>query len=152
MFQDYTIVHQLVKKTSIINKMHVMYVKKIRLSVSSVDKHRLQNCVLHLLSPKTLPFLKYLITNFSYNVTHLDNDRWIVHGPNSAQYTVWKILTLILLTRRIWWAPYNASKWQMGFNSAFKGLKSMRITTFTYFWVFRVGEKIYKNFWSFTYV
>jgi len=31
-------------------------------------------------------------------------------------------LTLILLTRRIWWAPTNASKWQMGFNSAFKGL------------------------------
>jgi hypothetical protein len=32
-------------------------------------------------------------------------------------------LTLILLTWRIWWAPNEASKWQMGFNSAFKGLK-----------------------------
>ena len=31
-------------------------------------------------------------------------------------------LILILLTSRIWWAPNNASKWQMGFNSAFKGL------------------------------
>ena len=31
-------------------------------------------------------------------------------------------LTLILLTWRIWWAPNNASKWQVGFNSAFKGL------------------------------
>jgi hypothetical protein len=31
-------------------------------------------------------------------------------------------LTLILLTWRIWWAPNNASKWQIGFNSAFKGL------------------------------
>jgi len=31
-------------------------------------------------------------------------------------------LTLILLTWRIWWASNNASKWQMGFNSAFKGL------------------------------
>ena len=31
-------------------------------------------------------------------------------------------LTLILLTWRIWWDPNNASKWQMGFNSAFKGL------------------------------
>jgi len=31
-------------------------------------------------------------------------------------------LTLILLTCRIWWAPNNASRWQMGFNSAFKGL------------------------------
>ena len=32
------------------------------------------------------------------------------------------ILTLILLTWRIWWAPNNASKWQMGFNSEFKRL------------------------------
>ena len=31
-------------------------------------------------------------------------------------------LTLILLTWRKWRAPNNASKWQMGFNSAFKGL------------------------------
>jgi len=31
-------------------------------------------------------------------------------------------LTLIQLTWRILWAPNNASKWQMGFNSAFKGL------------------------------
>jgi len=31
-------------------------------------------------------------------------------------------LTLYLLTWRIWWAPNNASKGQMGFNSAFKGL------------------------------
>jgi hypothetical protein len=31
-------------------------------------------------------------------------------------------LTLILLMWRIGRAPNNASKWQMGFNSAFKGL------------------------------
>jgi len=31
-------------------------------------------------------------------------------------------VTLILLMWRIWWAPNNASRWQMGFNSAFKGL------------------------------
>jgi len=29
-------------------------------------------------------------------------------------------LTLILKTWRIRWAPNNACKWQMGFNSAFK--------------------------------
>jgi len=34
-------------------------------------------------------------------------------------------LTLVLLPWRIWWAPNNASKWQMGFNSAFKGLISL---------------------------
>jgi len=32
-------------------------------------------------------------------------------------------LTLAPLTWRIWWDPNNASRWQMGFNSAFKGLK-----------------------------
>ena len=31
-------------------------------------------------------------------------------------------LTLNPLTCRIWWAPNNVSRWQMGFNSAFKGL------------------------------
>jgi len=31
-------------------------------------------------------------------------------------------LTLILLTWRIWWAPNNASRWQMGFSLEFKGL------------------------------
>jgi hypothetical protein len=33
-----------------------------------------------------------------------------------------RTLTLILLTWTIWRAPTNASKWRMGFNSAFKGL------------------------------
>ena len=32
-------------------------------------------------------------------------------------------LTLYLLTWRVWWAPNNASKGQMGFNLAFKGLR-----------------------------
>jgi hypothetical protein len=33
-------------------------------------------------------------------------------------------LTLIQLTWRIWWAPNNASKWQMRFNSVFNTLPS----------------------------
>jgi len=33
-------------------------------------------------------------------------------------------LSLILLTWRIWWAANNASKWQMGFNLAFRGLST----------------------------
>jgi len=32
-------------------------------------------------------------------------------------------VTLILLTWRIWWDPNNDSKWQIGFNWAFKGLR-----------------------------
>jgi len=31
-----------------------------------------------------------------------------------------------LLKWRIWWVPNNTSKWQMGFNSAFKGLNISR--------------------------
>jgi hypothetical protein len=42
-------------------------------------------------------------------------------------------LTLILLTCRIWWAPNNASRWQMGFNSAFKGLNLNYIQHWRYF-------------------
>ena len=37
-------------------------------------------------------------------------------------------LTLILLTWKIWWAPNNVSKWQMEFNSAFKGLNFTSIS------------------------
>ena len=33
------------------------------------------------------------------------------------------ILTLSLLMWRIWWVPNNARKWQMGFISAFQGLR-----------------------------
>ena len=38
-------------------------------------------------------------------------------------------LTLTLLTWRIWWAPNNASKWQMEFNSAFKWLNRLKNAT-----------------------
>ena len=34
-----------------------------------------------------------------------------------------RVLTLNLLTTNIVAPPSNASKWQMGFNSAFKGLR-----------------------------
>ena len=46
--------------------------------------------------------------------------------PAVLLYCLWILfyfnLTLILLTWRIWWAPNNASRWQKGFNSTFKGL------------------------------
>jgi hypothetical protein len=47
------------------------------------------------------------------------------------------ILTLILLTWRIRWAPSNASRWQMGFISAFKGLSSYLITTRSILYFYR---------------
>ena len=48
-------------------------------------------------------------------------ETWFMETPYLSLRT---ILTLILLTWRLWWAPNNASKWQMGFNSAFKKLIS----------------------------
>jgi len=48
-----------------------------------------------------------------------------------------QILTLTLLTLRIWWAPNNASRWQMGFNSAFKGLMKLEFS--------QQVSKFYKN-------
>jgi hypothetical protein len=44
----------------------------------------------------------------------------LFYVTNSSAWLM--LLTLILLTWRIWWAPNNASKWQMGFNSTFKVL------------------------------
>jgi len=57
---------------------------------------------------------------------HLDIIK--VLSPTDAQENCFKrsikmfTLTLILLMWRIGWAPNNASRWQMGFKSAFKGL------------------------------
>jgi hypothetical protein len=52
-------------------------------------------------------------------------------------------LTLILLTWRIWWAPNNASRWQIGFNSPFKGLNHFISSSEMHFkkhWLKRVVE------------
>ena len=55
-------------------------------------------------------------------------------------------LTLILLTWTIWRAPSNDSKWRMGFNSAFKGLK---IWEFYLILNYRGKEEIVRLFWQF---
>ena len=47
-------------------------------------------------------------------------------------------LTLNLLTTTIVVPPSNASKWQMGFNSAFKGLR----------WIFSIWEGVVETGWS----
>ena len=53
-----------------------------------------------------------------------------------------KPLTLTPLTWRIWWVPNNASRWRMGFNSAFKGLKNRSAYAYV-MTVFTTTERIY---------
>ena len=61
-------------------------------------------------------FLKCFTEVLSWNMLLYNNS-------NKAVLMVYTyLLTLNLLTWRIWWAPTNASTWQIGFNSAFKGL------------------------------
>ena len=64
-------------------------------------------------------------------------------------------LTLILLTWRKWWTPNNASKWQMGFNSGFKGVSScwiwqemMIMIFFTSEYEAQLGVLIYIFIWK----
>jgi hypothetical protein len=57
--------------------------------------------------------------------------RWHFTTNTTFSYIQPSSLTLILLMWRIWWASNNASRWQMGFNSVFKGLKSdLKIVAF----------------------
>jgi len=64
------------------------------------------------------PWLKYWILN-TVLCTHEPSSFVIIEWYTQIQSTH---LTLYLLMWRIWWAPDNASRWQMEFNLAFKGL------------------------------
>jgi len=66
----------------------------------------------------------------------------------SLYVTVTKpILTLILLTWRIWWAPNNASRWQMGFNSAFKGLMAFTVISEDILFVSCIHWQTFLSLW-----
>ena len=85
--------------------------------VSTIRHHR------HELGPTT-PEVATVLRHHYWHLVALFFEKLVVMNPLLVcivRYNM--ILTLILLTWRIWWAPNNASKWQMGFNSAFKGLK-----------------------------
>jgi hypothetical protein len=55
-------------------------------------------------------------------------DGWFLHTLEGKWVGYLRILTLILLTWKIWWAQNNASRWQMGFNSAFKELSLLQVS------------------------
>ena len=66
------------------------------------------------------------IQGFSVTLLQLlDNYKLAI--PPFAPTLLFTLLTLNLLTWTIWRAPTNASKWRMGFNSAFKGLTTSEI-------------------------
>jgi hypothetical protein len=58
----------------------------------------------------------------SFRILGIDVILLLPHFSNKVATMFVRNLTLTLLTWRIWRASTNASKWQMGFNSAFKGL------------------------------
>ena len=65
---------------------------------------------------------KHINTLYGQNVELYIKTQSVPRSKHSVSVIKTSQLTLILLTWRKWWAPNNASKWQMGFNSAFKGL------------------------------
>jgi len=72
------------------------------------------------------------------------------------------VLTLILLMWKIGWASNNASRWQMGFNSAFKGSTTLTVTCisktnhashlmhdiFDFLTLYRITDSLRENFVS----
>ena len=91
--------------------------------------------------PNCENFILWILPKFSWKFHTVDSTQILVNisyggfYPNFREHFILWILpkavqrikawlTLILLTWRIWWAPNNASRLQMGFNLAFKRLKS----------------------------
>ena len=93
------------------------------------DKDQMEHCWND--NDKEKPRYWEKIMSHNYLVNHESHmqRRGIERRPPRVQVGDWpsepwhRSLTLILLTCRIWWVLNNASRWQMGFNSAFKGLR-----------------------------
>ena len=92
---------------------------------------KLQECALLLENVRQIKhIIQWNMTNCTEKMCHWHRCKvqyCMVHGWQQwlhvfVYINIWYHLTLILLTWRIWWAPNNANKWQMGFNLAFKGL------------------------------
>jgi len=89
--------------------------------------------------------VKPIMSPWWFNTTYSARKLHLIRSPSHST------LTLILLMWRIWWAPNNASRWQMGFNSAFKGLTESHNRAFSYilciFWVvYIVSGQICQSF------
>ena len=78
------------------------------------------------ISEQTVSFALYSINSLVFEAEMQSAYCLVRPGSSDKAYYV-SSLTLILLKWTIWRAPTNASKWRMGFNSAFKGLKCSRL-------------------------
>ena len=95
------------------------------------DQVTVVHCCLYLsfqytMNALTVFYLSHIWHNCCQNwviLRHSESIWWLVLVTKNLQLVSW--LTLTLLTWRIWWAPNNASRWQMGFNSALKRLNLM---------------------------
>jgi hypothetical protein len=75
-----------------------------------------------------------LMLKFQMNMMHSCSlQSYVVPKPRRLSSQDKQPLTLTLRTWRIWWAPNNASKWQIGFNSAFKGLNTSFSSLYRFF-------------------
>jgi hypothetical protein len=80
--------------------------------------------------PSVIWFSKKVFIHLFSNVSYTNRLRYAFQTrllrklPTLGVVEFWG-LTLILLMWRIGWVPNNTSKWQMGFNSAFKGLTTI---------------------------
>jgi hypothetical protein len=98
---------------------------------------------------------------------HLSSSPYALHAPPISFFLNWShkilyslikwnvlviqlyfILGLILLSWRIWWAPNNAIKWQMGFNWAFKGLIDVQQVNYMFrlHWVIISFNKLHSEY------
>ena len=75
----------------------------------------------------------------NYCSKHAVKMQWVVHKCLTGSVD----LTLNLLTTTIVAPPSNASKWQMGFNSAFKGLKRVEAKQRSCYWRFLIRRVSY---------
>jgi len=81
-------------------------------------------------TPWTLIVWLTILSSAHQNPVYFSAIEWVVFGFEPFRARCTYALTLILLTWSIGWALNNVSKWQTGFNSAFKGLKQTLCASF----------------------
>ena len=104
--------------------------------ISNLQSQTLLGCILYPIDMNRWIYVSFQFAHFSLFIPCIFLNQYI-----SQQMQ----LTLTLLTWRIWWAPTIASKWQMGFNSAFKGLIKYNSWQLSNFYMFRHRGAIFRE-------